>query len=81
MTKKIILAMAMFPLVALADSVTDIGDTTLKVLEQQRTGVGAVENRPMLKDVATRTYDRYLESFTHPIPDQFEREDSFVTGQ
>lgn len=78
---KFILAIAcLLPLSALAGSVTDIGDTTLKALEQQREGVGAVETRPMLKDVANRTYERYLQSFTYPIPEEFDREEEFITG-
>ncbi len=80
MCKKLLLAFCLFPLAALAGQVTDIGGTTLGVLEMQRSGEKSVETRPMLKDVADRTYERYLESFTHPIPDQFEREGGLLTG-
>ena len=31
----------------------------------------------MLEDVADRSYERYLESFTYPIPERFERDNSF----
>ena len=80
MFKKLGLAFCLLPLAVIAGQVTDVGETTLSELEKQRSGENAVETRPMLKDVADRTYDRYLESFTHPIPDQFEREQEFTTG-
>lgn len=59
---------------------TQVGKTTQQAMELQRSGRQSVETRPMLKDVADRTYDRYLESFTHPIPDQYQRESSFSSG-
>lgn len=80
MYKIILLVASLLALPALAGSVTDIGDTTLNALEQQRKGVGAVETRPMLKDVANRSYERYLQSFTYPIPEAFNREEEFITG-
>jgi len=60
-----------------AGTVNDIGPTVHRALEMQRSGRNSVVTRPMLKDVADRTYERYLESFTYPIPEQFERDESF----
>jgi len=80
MYKALIFAVGLLPLAAFAGSVTDIGATTLTALEKQRSGENAVEVRPMLKDVADRTYERYLESFTHPIPAEFERDQEFLSG-
>lgn len=74
----ILLALA-FPLAALADDLTEVGETTLQALQMQREGRGAVPNRPILKDVAERTYARYLESFTYPIPAQFEEREDFIS--
>ena len=39
----------------------------------------ANDPRPVPGEVAGRTYIRYLGSFTHPIPEQFERQ-SFLGG-
>lgn len=68
------------PGVVAAGQVTDVGKTTQDALELQRSGSKSVETRPILKDVASRTYDRYLESFTYPIPEKFEREEDFISG-
>ncbi|MES1925927.1 DUF3613 domain-containing protein [Salinisphaera sp. T31B1] len=62
---------------ALAADVTDVGPTVHSALEMQRSGQQSAPVRPMLKDVADRTYERYLESFTYPIPEQFDRDASF----
>lgn len=57
--------------------VNDVGQSVHQSLEMQRSGRQSVAVHPMLKDVADRTYERYLESFTYPIPEQFERDESF----
>lgn len=80
MKKTLILVFSLFPFSVLAGQVTDVGKATHNALEQQRSGVNAAPTRPMLKDVADRTYERYLESFTHPIPEQFEREQGFLNA-
>jgi hypothetical protein len=64
-------------LLAAPTEASDIGKTTRSVLQMQRAGRQSVETRPMLKDVADRTYERYLESFTYPVPERFDRESSF----
>lgn len=80
MKKTLILVFSLLPLPVFAGQVTDVGKITENALERQRSGVDAAPTRPMLKDVADRTYERYLESFTHPIPEQFEREQGFLNG-
>lgn len=71
------IALALACTTAFAGSVTDIGKTTRDVLAKQREGEGAVEPRPMVKDSVERSYERYLESFTHSIPDQYEGGEGF----
>lgn len=41
-------------------------------LDLQRSGREAAAPRPLSGDVASRIYQRYLKSFTHPIPESFE---------
>jgi len=77
MKKAILFSAVLLPLGAMAGDLTEIGKTTRDVLEMQRSGENAAEVRPMLKDVAERGYERYLKSFEHPIPDQFERRSGF----
>lgn len=80
MKKLLLVSVMLAPVSTWAGETTDVGDVTRDALDKQRRGVGAVENRPMLKDVADRTYERYLESFTYPIPERFESQDSFSAG-
>lgn len=55
-----------------------VGDETRAWTQLQAGGSAAsTVERPMSGDVAERVYDRYANSFNHPIPDQFKR-DSFV---
>lgn len=52
-----------------------IGDQTRDWLELQASGAQASEaERPMTGELAERVYQRYLDSFSHPIPEQFARE-------
>lgn len=46
-----------------------IGSTTEAILKMQREGSAAGQAQPMSGEVASRAYKRYLESFTHPIPE------------
>lgn len=46
-----------------------IGDTTRALLQLQAGGAYAGDRLPMLGDQATLSYARYLDSFTHPIPE------------
>ncbi|WP_269790680.1 DUF3613 domain-containing protein [Stenotrophomonas sp. Iso1] len=49
-----------------------IGDTTRALLRMQADGSNAGNALPMLGETATRSYQRYLNSFDHPIPEYFE---------
>lgn len=56
------------------------GDETRAWLQLQASGAASVpEAAPMSGEVADRVYQRYLKSFDHPIPAQFQRE-SFASG-
>ncbi|WP_312236151.1 DUF3613 domain-containing protein [Stenotrophomonas sp.] len=46
-----------------------IGDTTRALLQLQARGSHAGAHLPMLGDQASLSYARYLQSFTHPIPE------------
>lgn len=49
-----------------------VGDTTRRLLEMQADDNRPGTRLPMLGDEASASYDRYLKSFTHPIPEFFE---------
>lgn len=52
-----------------------VGNETRALLELQRDGQSAsAAQRPMTGEVADKTYQRYVDSFAHPIPEQFPRE-------
>ena len=56
------------------------GWATRNWLAIQTSGAYAVtEDRPMPGEAATLVYQRYLNSFTHPIPERYEK-DSFKTS-
>ena len=61
------------PAAAIGPPRSEIGDTTRALLQLQadgsRTGSTAL---PMLGEAASRSYQRYLKSFDHPIPEYFE---------
>lgn len=46
-----------------------IGDTTRALLQLQAGGTHAGARLPILGDQAALSYARYLDSFTHPIPE------------
>lgn len=50
----------------------EIGDTTRALLRLQADGSQAGAALPMLGEAASRSYQRYLGSFDHPIPEFFE---------
>jgi hypothetical protein len=67
------------PVVAGAGS-APLGAETRAWLELQRNGNASnATPRPMPGEVADKVYERYLNSFAHPIPDSFSRE-QFVSG-
>lgn len=52
-----------------ASAKPQIGDTTRALLQLQASGTQAGPRLPILGDQASASYARYLESFTHPIPE------------
>jgi hypothetical protein len=57
------------PLAPLLSPRPQIGDTTRALLQLQASGASAGPRLPILGDQASLSYARYLESFTHPIPE------------
>lgn len=47
----------------------EIGATTSALFELQRSGSAAGKLQPVNGDVASRSYQRYLDGFTQPLPD------------
>lgn len=47
----------------------EIGAATSALLELQRSGAAAGKAQPVTGDVASRSYQRYLEGYTQPLPD------------
>ena len=57
------------------------GSQTQFWLATQTSGAYAVtDDRPMPGEVATLVYQRYLNSFTHPIPERYESDSFKTTG-
>ncbi|MBR8211947.1 DUF3613 domain-containing protein [Burkholderia cenocepacia] len=52
-----------------AADASEIGHATTALLALQRDGQVAGPSLPMLGDAASLTYKRYIESFTHKIPE------------
>lgn len=78
----VLMMAALFVTAAQAESPSTAGngEATRAWLELQTSGHAASQvERPMSGPVAERAYKRYLDSFTHPIPERFERE-SFTEG-
>ena len=84
-SKSIVTALTLvLPLCASAEGVRPgAGELTFQWLELQRSGSQAsVHPEGISADVSESIYQRYLKSFTHPIPDSFKRDQelNFVTG-
>jgi hypothetical protein len=63
---------------ASADAKYQLGTEARAWTDLQKNGRASLGSvRPMPGEVADKVYDRYLQSFSHPIPEAFERE-SFV---
>ncbi len=57
------------------------GSQTRFWLATQTSGVSSVtDERPMPGEAATLVYQRYLTSFTHPIPERYESDSFKVSG-
>ncbi|WP_390348651.1 DUF3613 domain-containing protein [Variovorax boronicumulans] len=53
------------------DPPLQVGDSTLNLFAWQRSGeVASKTPRPIAGSVASRSYERYLKSFEHPIPER-----------
>lgn len=65
-----------------AAAAAEVGKQTRDALELQRSGQAASTTpRPMSGEVAERAHRRYVESFSHPIPESFaDQEQEFVKG-
>jgi len=50
-----------------------IGDTTTSILQSQANGSMAGAPLPILGPTATLSWQRYLDSYKHPIPETFTR--------
>lgn len=68
------------PVLAFAGTVNDVGKTTHSDLQKQAQGRDSVPVRPLPKAAAKRIYKRYLKSYEHPIPDQYDKKKSFSSG-
>lgn len=56
-----------------------VGDETRQWLELQASGNASLGTiRPMPGEIADKVYQRYLDSYDHPLPETFDR-DSFTT--
>lgn len=64
---------------AQAGDVNEVGASVRSALALQRSGRASAPVRPMIEAAAERSYARYLESFTYPIPEQFDRDGAFAT--
>lgn len=51
---------------------SQVGDTTRALLQLQADSTRPSTALPMLGEAASRSYQRYLNSFDHPIPEYFE---------
>jgi hypothetical protein len=58
----------------------ELGDDVRAWTDMQKSGSASVTDvRPMPGEVADKVYDRYLQSFSYPIPQSYQRQ-SFVGG-
>src|SRR5690606_11494194 len=58
------------------ESKQEIGSTTRRLLDVQRQGAQASENRQYVSGAEMqRIYQRYLETFEHPVPEFFIKND------
>lgn len=64
------------PAVQAADQ--DVGASTREWLDMQRSGKTAGPAQRLSGAAEARVYQRYLESFTHPIPEFYTERESFI---
>lgn len=84
MRRLMMLLLAATALPALAQTAGEpapIGQQTRAWLDLQASNSAALgAPEPVPGEVATRVYERYLKSFEHPIPEDFEREAFVESG-
>ncbi|HEX4895203.1 MAG TPA: DUF3613 domain-containing protein [Solimonas sp.] len=74
------LLLSTLPAVA-ADETPPPGSEARAWLDLQRSGAAASRTPPTTSgEVADRVYQRYLQSFEHPLPERFEREEINTGG-
>lgn len=56
----------------------DVGASTREWLEMQRSGKAAGPAQRLSGAAEARVYQRYLDSFTHPIPEFYSERESFI---
>lgn len=61
-----------------ADADQEVGASTREVLELQRSGKAAGPAQRLSGAAEARVYQRYLDSFTHPIPEFYTERESFI---
>ncbi len=58
--------------VAMAPKPRQFGDTTRDLLKLQASGDAAGKKLPILGDEASASYKRYVDSFSHPLPEYYQ---------
>ena len=79
--KSFLVASLILGLSAVTAQAEERGTHTRAWLDLQRGGAQASDTpRPMSGDQAQRIHERYLESFSHPIPEFYRDPDEISTG-
>lgn len=66
----------------MAEDGPEVGQKTRDLVDLQISGTAASPApRPLPGDIAERIYDRYAESFSQPVPDNFSRETFVESGE
>lgn len=68
------------PYAATTEATTDVGNTTRQLFAMQSQHTGGGRALPIPGAEASASYQRYLKSFTHPIPEFYETSVSKNTG-
>lgn len=80
MLKQVAAVLVMTGGMAVAQAADDkpMGDSTRAWLDMQRSGKSAAPAQRLSSAAEARVYARYLESFTHPIPEFYKERESFI---
>lgn len=75
MKQLLLIFSVVMPVLAFADEPPATGTHTRAWVELQKSGeAAAAAPRPMAGEVADKVYERYLQSYAHPIPQRMDRE-------